>query len=52
MKDKDDKGHECKMDIDRHGIAEVKKLEYLGVMLNGSGSCDDEIEQRLEQRQM
>ena len=28
-------------------MVEVEKMKYLGMMLNASGSCDDEIEQRI-----
>ena len=41
------KGGECKVTIDGQDIAEVEKWKYLGVMLSASGSCDDEIEQRI-----
>ena len=40
-------GDECKVNIDGQDIAEVEKLTYLGVMLNASGNCDDETEQRI-----
>ena len=40
-------GGDCKVTIDGQDIAEVQKLKYLGVMLNKSRNCDDEIEQRI-----
>ena len=35
------------MTIDGQDIAEVAKSKYIEVMLNKSGNCDDEIEQRI-----
>ena len=40
-------GGNCKVIFDGQDIAEVETLKYLGVMLNRSGNCDDEIEQRI-----